>query len=100
VHVVQLLLAQIWPALQLVATRQLPVTQPPDKQSWPVAHWVSAVQSVQLLLRQTLPLLQSLLAWQSPVTQVAAAPVPTQILALPHWPSAVHAAQTWLALQT
>jgi hypothetical protein len=55
---------------------------------------------VQLLLTQIRPLLQSLLPWQLPVTQVAAAPVPVQILPLPHCPSAVHAAQTWLALQT
>ena len=101
VQAAQLLLVQTWPAaLQLVATRQLPVVQPPDRQSWPVAHWVSAVQSAQLLLTQTWPLLQLLLPWQLPVTQVAAAPLPTQILPVPHWPSAVHAAQTWLALQT
>jgi hypothetical protein len=65
-----------------------------------VPHWLSAVQSVQLLLTQSRPLLQSLLAWQLPVTQVAAPPVPTQTLPVPHCPSAVHAAQMWLALQT
>ena len=45
-------------------------------------------------------MLQLLLTWQLPVTQVALAPVPMQILPVPHWPSSVQAAQTWLALQT
>ena len=96
---VQLFAVQIWPPLQSVARRQLPVTQPPDRQSWPVAHWPSPVQFAQVLLRQTWPLLQSLLTWQLPVTQVALAPVPTQTRPVPHCPSVVQAAQTWLALQ-
>ena len=71
VQAAQLLLLQTWPPLQLFVVRQLPDVQPPDRQSWPVAHWLSSVQSVHLLLTQRRPLLQSLFAWQSPVMQVA-----------------------------
>ena len=64
-----------------------------------MAHWPSPVQFVQVVLRQPWPLLQSLLTWQLPVTQVAVAPVPTQTRPVPHCPSVVQGAQTWLAVQ-
>jgi len=75
-HAAQLLLAQtLVVSLQSAATRQLPVVQPPDRQSWPLAHWLSVVQLTQVLLVQIWPLLQPALLWQLPMTQV----VPTQM---------------------
>jgi hypothetical protein len=47
---VQLLAVQTYPdcpPVQSVATRQFPVAQRPDRQSWPAPHWPSDVQSVQ-----------------------------------------------------
>ena len=39
-QVVQLLFRQTWLALQSVPARQLPAVHvPPDRQTWPVAHW-------------------------------------------------------------
>ena len=70
-HAPHLLLVQTFvESWQSAAVRQSPVVQPPEMQSWPVAHWVSDVQSTHLLLVQIWPLLQLLLSWQLPITQL------------------------------
>ena len=66
-----------------------------------MAHWLSAVQSAQLLLTQIRPLLQLLLPWQLPVDAGRRrADAGCRSCRCRTAPSAVHAAQTWLALQT
>ena len=62
-------------SLQSAATWQLPVVQPPEMQTWPLAHWLSVVQLTQVLLVQIWPLLQPVLSWQLPITQL----LPTQM---------------------
>ena len=80
----------------MLATRQLPVVQPPERQSWPLAHWLSCEQAAQLLLRQTWPLLQVVLLWQLPATHSP----PSQMRPVPQTASLVpQPPQTWLAVQ-